>query len=155
MTSYRGGVGGYHSSSLCSLSSASRMMMLLDRLFLKLDLITLDSALSRLVQVGVRLSVSLTVSPVWAPSLSSGLRINMSVVYLGHWSCLTSSLSHLTGKVQLKYSKCVVCGWVSLRLRSGRHPPSVSKVPLTSLYSNPRLLLDQLLVSRSDLSLLH
>ena len=65
------------------------------------------------------------------------------------------TLEARTGKEQLKYSKCVVCGWVSLRLHPGRHPPSVSKVPLTSLYSNPRLLLDQLLVSRSDLSLLH
>ena len=92
VTSYRGGVGGYHSSSLCSLSSTSRMMMLLDRLFLKLDLITLDSALSRLVQAGLMLSVSLTVSPVWAPSLSSGLRISMSVMYL--WISDTGPVSH-------------------------------------------------------------
>ena len=48
-----------------------------------------------------------------------------------------------------------VPGSASASARDTGHPPSVSKVPLTSLYSNPRLLLDQLLVSRSDLSLLH
>lgn len=153
-------MGGYHSSSLCSLSSSSRMMMLLDLLFLRLDLITLDSAL-REAKEGARLSVSLTESE-WTPSLSSGLRINMSVFTL-----ITRSLSHI---IMVSHDKLeagsredgqgtteifkVCCLWLG-QPPPGRHPPSVSKVPLTSLYSNPRLLLDQLLVSRSDLSLLH
>ena len=71
--------------------------MLLDRLVLRLDLIALESVLREagvsLLQV-VKLSESLAVS-VWAPSLSSGLRINMSLMYLGchdpvsHHHCLT------------------------------------------------------------------
>ena len=84
VTSYRGGVGGYHSSSLCSLSSSSRMMMLLDLLFLRLDLIVLESAL-REVRVSLLQVVKLSESQesVWTPSLSSWLRINMSLMYLG------------------------------------------------------------------------
>ena len=72
--------------------------MLLDRLVLRLDLIALESVLREagvsLLQVVVKLSESLAVS-VWAPSLSSGLRINMSLMYLGchdpvsHHHCLT------------------------------------------------------------------
>ena len=58
--------------------------MLLDLLFLRLDLIVLESAL-REVRVSLLQEVKLSESQesVWTPSLSSWLRINMSLMYLG------------------------------------------------------------------------
>ena len=130
VTSYRGGVGGYHSSSLCSLSSSSRMMMLLDLLFLRLDLIVLDSALRdvrvSLLQVVVKLSESQ--ESVWTPSLSSWLRINMSLMYLGcpdpvsHHHRLTWHTGGQDGQGTTEIFK-VCCLWL------GQPPPPPGTTP--------------------------